>query len=417
MTAGTLLLLYGLWSFGAAFRTLASEGFGYSLLFVLGLSLICLWLGLKSLAKGQLRVHLVPEGIALSLFGRTIQTYPAEDMKLACFVDKGSYQESNVFLCVSCHDLQELALLRRQTLEKNPYTRTNIPYRQRKGDWQRTFAREYLRSRTGILPWSIPEKGIFYMVTTPERKALVEKMYPELPWEDMTRLPDHYYQKPPVPAAKQEKPETAENFLQGHRHVEDLPLAAMAFVFGPCCLLLFGGIAFAEGVAGIVLCGMSIVWLFGSLFSLIPLGWKWVSLREDGIHVRLGKRETRFLPAEKIRTVYCFDYKVKGGVCRYMAVSERTPEQTAALQEAVMERRERNRECLSAYALAEGWQLCAQRRRLSRRMLLLGQWDWEFLILAHSPEREAWLKAQYSWAVWVDAAGIVNLNLFYPNLS
>lgn len=417
-TAGVFLLLYGSFILVVAIQELLELGFGYSLLFVFGIVLALLWLGLKCLAKSQVRVHLVPEGIALSLLGRTFRTYPAEELKLACFVDKGTYQESNVFLCVSCHDLESLALLRKQTLQKNPYTRTNIPFRQRKSDWQRTFAREFLRQQTRILPWAIPQKGVFYMVATPERKALIVQMYPHLPWEDLTRLPEHYYQKPQeANGMKPKVPETPENFLQCHRHVEDFPVVAMAYVFVPCCFLLFFAIAFLEGMAGLVLSASSIVWLFGSLFSLIPLWSKWVSAREDGLHLRLGKRETRFLPAGEIRTIYCFDYKVKGGVCRYMAVTSLTPAEITARQEAYMARSHRKRESLSAYSLTHSWPQAAQCRYLTRRMLVFGLWDREFLILAHAPEREAWLKALYPQADWIVAGGIVNLNQFYPNLS
>ena len=399
-------------------RTLVSDGFGYALLFILGLALVCLWLGLKCFAKSQARVHLVPEGIALSLFGRTLHTYPAEELKLVCFVDKGSYQESNVFLCISCHDLETLAMLRKQTMEKNFYTRTNIPYRQRKARWQRDFAREYLRRQTSMLPWAIPGVGIFYMTTSPERQALVKQMYPQLQWEDLTKLPEHYYRPPVVPGnMKPKELETPERFLQCHRHVEDLPLAAMALVFGPCCAFLFFGIALMEGLAGMVFSGLSIVWLFGSLFSLIPLEWKWVSALQEGIRVRRGKKELRFLPAEEIRGIYCFDYKVKGGICRYMAVTELSCEELTARQEAWMNRTGRGRETLSAFRLMENWTGMAPWRYLSRRMLLWGNWDPEVLILAHSPERETWLRQRYPHAQWAETTQIVNLNLFYPNLS
>jgi len=415
---GVVLCIYGFGCLGAAVREIAVRGLEGSMFLILSMALVCLWLGMMCFVKTQTRVHLVPEGIAMSVFGHTFRTYPAEELKLACFVDKGTYQESNVFLCVSCHDLNGLAQLREQALRKNPYTRTNIPYRQRANNWRQTFAREYLRSRSGMLPWALPRKGIFYMVTSPERKALVEQMFPGLPWEDLTRLPEHYYHKPTLPDnLKAREPETPENFLRSHRHVEDLPLVSMVLVFGPSCVFLFGGIAFLEGTAGIVLSVVSMVWLFGSLFSLIPLEWKWVSAREDGIHVRWGKREVRFLPEAEIRTVYCFDYKVKGGVCRYMAVTKLTPEEVADRQSAYMRRSGRRRECLDAYSLAKNWPLCAQRHYLSRRMLLFGQWDRELLILAHAPQREEWLKSRYPNVEWVDAAGIVNLNLFYPNLS
>ena len=417
-TAGVFLLLYGFFLMDAAIRELLELGFGYSLLFISGIALALLFLGLKCLVKSQVRVHLVPEGIALSVFGRTFRTYPAEELRLACFVDKGTYQESNVFLCVSCHDIEALALLRKQTLQKNFYTRTNIPFRQRKNDWQRTFAREFLRQQTRILPWAIPEKGVFYMVATQERKALIEQMYPQLPWEDLTRLPEHYYQAPPVPnGMKPGVPETPDHFLQCHRHVEDLPMAAMAYIFGPCCFLLFLGIGFLEGTAGLVISALSVAWLFGSLLSLIPLSSKWVSAREDGLHLQLGKWETRFLPAGEIRTIYCFDYKVKGGVCRYMAVTSLTPEKITAQQEAHMARSRRKRESLSAYSLTQSWPQAAQCRYLTRRMLLFGLLDQEVFILAHAPEREAWLKDLYPQADWIDAGGIVNLNQFYPNLS
>ena len=415
---GASLWLYGFGCLGAAVREIADYDLDFIMLLILGSALVCVWLGLKCFVKSQVRVHLVPEGIALSLFGNTFRMYPADGLKLACFVDKGTYQDSAVFLCVSCYDLEELARLRQQVLRKNPYTRTNIPYRQRVSNWQRSFAREYLRSRTSMFPWVLPRKGIFYMATSPERKALLEQMYPDLCWEDLTKLPSHYYRKPPIPDnMKSREPETPERFLRCHPHVDEPPLVFLAFVFAPCCLFLFGAIAVQEGAASIVLSAMSMLWLFGSLFFLMPLEWQWISAQEDGIHVHLRNREVRFLPETEIRTVYCYDYKVRGGVCRYMAVTNLTPNEVIARQTAYMHRNGRRQECLCAYALAKNWPLSAQRRYLYRRMLLFGQWDPELLILGHAPEREEWLRVRYPNAEWVDAAGIVNLNLLYPNLS
>lgn len=416
--AGVLLLLYSFSILGSAVGELLAYGFEYSLVFIAGFAFVLLWLGLKCLAKSQIRVHLVPEGIALSLLGKTFRTYPVKDMKLACFVDKGTYQESNVFLCVCPHDQEALALLWQQSCRKNPITRHDIPFLQRKNDWQRSFARSFLRKKTSILPWVIPEKGIFYMVSTQERRELVEQMYPQLPWSDLTQLPEQYYQKPQEPnGMKPRPPETPERLLQGHRYVADFPIAAMILVFGPCCLLLISGIFFLEDTAGAVLSGLSILWLFSSLFSVIPLSNRWVSVREDGLHLYLGKREIRFLPETEIRTIYCFDYKVKGGVCRYMAVTKLAPEKITAQQEAYMTYSRRKRECLSAYSLSRSWPYVTQCRYLARRILMFGLWDREFLILAHEPEREEWLKDRYPQADWIDIGEVINLNQFYPHLS
>ena len=100
-----------------------------------------------------------------------------------------------------------------------------------------------------------------------------------------------------------------------------------------------------------------------------------------------------------------------------MAVTSLTPEKITAQQEAHMARSRRKRESLSAYSLTQSWPQAAQCRYLTRRMLLFGLLDQEVFILAHAPEREAWLKDLYPQADWIDAGGIVNLNQFYPNLS
>lgn len=418
VATGILLSFYGVLILFLGIRDMITYNFRYSFILIAGFAFILLWLGLKCLVKSQVRVHLVPEGIALSLFGKTFRTYPAQELKLCCFVDKGTYQESNVFLCVSCHSLETLALLWEQTCRKNPVTRHDLPFLKRKSDWQQSFARSFLRKHSSLFPWTIPEKGIFYMVTTRERESLIAQMYPQLPREDLTRLPEHYYQAPPVPnGMKPGVPETPDHFLQCQRHAEDLPIVAMAYIFGPCCFLLFLGIGFLEGTAGMVISALSVAWLFGSLLSLIPLSSKWVSAREDGLHLQLGKWETKFLPAGEIRTIYCFDYKVKGGVCRYMAVTSLAPEEIIEREEAYMTRSHRKQECLSAYSLTQSWPQAAQCRYLARRMLLFGLCDREFFILAHEPERETWLKDLYPQADWIDAGGIVNLNQFYPNLS
>jgi len=418
VATGILLSFYGVLILFLGIRDMITYNFRYSFILIAGFAFILLWLGLKCLVKSQVRVHLVSEGIALSLFGKTFRTYPAQELKLCCFVDKGTYQESNVFLCVSCHSLETLALLWEQSCRKNPVTRHDLPFLKRKSDWQQSFARSFLRKHSSLFPWTIPEKGIFYMVTTRERESLIAQMYPQLPREDLTRLPEHYYLKPPEPnGMKPRVPETPEHFLQCQRHAEDLPIVAMAFVFCPSCFLLFFAIGFLDGTAGLLLSALSVAWLFGSLFSLIPLWNKWVSIQEDGLHLQFGKREIRHLPVSEIRTIYCFDYKVKNGVCRYMAVSSLAPEEIIEREEAYMARSHRKQECLSAYTLADSWPHAAQCRYLARRMLLFGLYDREFFILAHEPEREAWLKSRYPHVSWIETSGIANLNQFYPNLS
>ena len=83
-----------------------------------------------------------------------------------------------------------------------------------------------------------------------------------------------------------------------------------------------------------------------------------------------------------------------------------------ARQESYMNRNARGRELLSAHSLSKSWAMDAQRRYLSRRMVLYGLWDRELLMIAHSPEREEWLKKRYPQANWVDAGEIVEPNLF-----
>ena len=410
---GIAVLLIGCACLGALISEAVYSGFDFFMLPVMAFAALCLWLGLKCLAKSQIRVHLVPEGIALSLLGYTFRAYPAEDLKLACLVDKGPYRETYMFLCISCYDLQELALLRQQRLQKNPYTRTNLPFRQRKGGWQRTFAGEYLRSRIGILPWDIPRKEMFCILASPEPTALVEQMFPDLLWEDLKRPSNHADRKPPVPdIMKSQEPETPEKFLQCHRHGEMVPLLPVALVICPFVLLLFCGLFLEQETVGVVLAAASIVWLFGSLLVLAPLDWKWVSAREDGIRVRWIGGEERFLSQADIRTVCCFSCNGKWGVSRYMAVTKQTSGEMTARQESHMNRSKRSRELLSAYSLAKNWPLYAQRRYLSRRMLLLGYWNRELLILAYTPERETWLKECYPQAEWMDMGEIISSNLF-----
>ena len=115
----------------------------------------------------------------------------------------------------------------------------------------------------------------------------------------------------------------------------------------------------------------------------------------EGIHVRPKGREAVLIPVQSLRTLWRFRMNAKGGPIRYLAVSARTVEELARMEETDMEKTRRGREELEAFRLCDSWQAIAAHRQIRRRMLWWGYGDRELLLIAHTGNREQWLRERY----------------------
>jgi len=342
------------------------------------------------------KVHLVPEGVALSVFGRTFRTYPVEKIQTIYVMERFSIEERNyVFLCISCESRETLAARRERQMKRNPYMRSNIPFRKRKGDWQRTFALEYLRKRACGLPWPILDKNLLFMEYTHERSAFLKQMYPHVPYE-MEVKALNYHKAAPI--LKNPPPD-----LRCHAVGETPPVIGLLLVLVPSVLLLFLPMTMAVSADFSIL---SCVWLFGMLLLLaLFLDGQRIRFLPEGISAHVFGLEVCRLPAEQIKTIVCFDYRIKAYSCRYLSASSLTLPEIREREEKRMSRTKEGRERLSACRLMDDWDSVAVERYFCRRLMLYGYMDWEQLLIAHSAEREQLCRELYPQALWYAVEG------------
>lgn len=386
---GTWLTLYG----GICIYSLKDTG---SHLFQLTTAVMALYFGLRSLAKGFIKMHLVPEGIALSLFGRTFRTYPIEQIQVALILNKQStLPEEAMLMCLGCCSWEELAGLRENQLRKNPYMRSNIPYQKRRADWQKSFALAYLRKKISDMPWAIPGEGIFYMEYSRERRCLLQHMYPDLLLERMVSVD---WQAKPVPMMKKTPAD-----LRCHACFENLGMLLFLIPILPAVLMPVLPVILGLEENLILLWRiLSMIWMFGALLALTPLDRERVALLPEGIRTQLFGMQTRFWTQERIKVICCIDYRTRSGTCRYLSVSALPLEQMQQQEERQASRTRTARSRLEADRLVPDWNNIAVMRYLCRRLALFGYWDTKQLLIAYSPEREQMLKTLYPHAQWFE---------------
>lgn len=357
-----------------------------------------LWPAACCFVKGLAKIHFVPEGIAISLFGRTFRTYPIEQIKMILVLEKDSInQEKPTLLCVSCVSQEELAKRREGQLRRNPYMRSNVPFRKRTGNWEKTFAMEYLRKKISIAPWSIPGRELLYMEYTWERNAFLKQMYPDIPYEQIVRKQIY---SPVKPILKNPPPD-----LRCHTVGEAPPLCIFLISIVPSWLFLMVPIVFGLSERVLFPSLLALIWLFGSLLAMLPMDWQRISFLPEGILLRLFGVKMRLLPAEQIRTIACFDFGARSAACRYLSATYLTIQQIRELEEKRMSRSKKGREILEADRLTDGWDTIVIERYFNRRMTFWGYMDWEQLLIAHSEEREQLCRELYPQAVWYAVKG------------
>lgn len=140
---------------------------------------------LVQLAEYFARLHLVPQGIAITLLDKNIALFPAEKIGLLCGALHFVKYDTIPLIGVCMYTLDDLAAIREKQLHRNPYYRGNIPYRKRRSDWREKFAQEYLRRRCNHYG-SDPRKDILWLEWDPSRLTLLQQMYPHAAWLDTT---------------------------------------------------------------------------------------------------------------------------------------------------------------------------------------------------------------------------------------
>lgn len=128
------------------------------------------------------KLHFVPEGIAITLFGRTLRQYPRERvLQLAGFASRKKRAVSK-WIAVSSLSLDELAELMHRRMPRLLRDSRTLP------GWRENMARNYLcrYAESLVRQMGFPRKDLLLIEWSPERLELLLDMYPGTPWTDLT---------------------------------------------------------------------------------------------------------------------------------------------------------------------------------------------------------------------------------------
>ena len=348
-----------------------------------------------------MRLHLGPEGVAVSVFGRTVRRYPTDALALICRYDWRTTDGMVYrYLCICAVDIPGLAAMREKKLRRSKFYRDGVDRRKARGDWELSFAMEQLRRMTRMSRFLPARKWVLCLEDEPVTVEFLKRFYPEIPWLNQRKE----YARSPYSLSssirRKLNEETPEDFLRSRPDVtEVIGVQPLMVTLVPMLVLELVGIflLYVSEWLGIAVMAVALILLFGSLIVLEQRvgGKERLSLMIEGIHVRPKGRAAVLIPARSLKTLWRFQMNAKGGPICYLAVSARTEEELARMEETDMEKTRRGREELEAFRLCEGWQNIAACRQIRRRMLLRLYGDRELLLIAHTEKREQWLRARY----------------------
>ena len=142
--------------------------------------LMVVFLTLPEVADLFAVLHIVPEGIAITLFGKTARRFPAEQIRFLTAISGNASSNHTDKIAVCDQTLEELTALGYKTTPKV----MRIP----KPRWSGEFAESYLYHRSMTIPGELNfMRKILWLDWSPERLAILQEMYPEALWLDCTR--------------------------------------------------------------------------------------------------------------------------------------------------------------------------------------------------------------------------------------
>ena len=347
----------------------------------------------------SLRLHLVPEGAAVSLFGRTLARYPAERLTVIRW-DKDQMNGPRLDrLVLSALSLEELAARRERKLRASALSRDGVAYQKRRGDWQRSFALEQIQRMTRLGQLFPVGRRVLWLQDSRETMALLQMAYPGAAWHDLRRGPVKslgLYREKPKP-----RPETPQRFQRAHQDVMDGAgsiLMVLIFLVPSLVFVVLGAVFLGEWEAlSIIGSALALVWLFGSLIymGMFMMGHDWLSAEDAGLRIRKKGGKERLIPADDLKTAWRIRLISKGGPLTYLVICTHTRQELVQMEEERMSKTRRGREELSALGLLESWPELAVRRLLLLRMTLLGYDDPLFLLVGSTDDREKWITERY----------------------
>lgn len=392
---GLLMAAGGLWIlllFPGSFEGESPWGFflilWFPLLCVAGMVLF----GLKMALEALLMVHFVPEGIAVTVFGKHLRLYPSESFALCCRSRSSSFH----WIAVSDLDLEQLARRREQKLRKSWLYKSSVDYKMRRPGWKIAFARDQLRAEARKAMINPFGSAFFWMEFTPERRGFLRAMYPQLPWLTTEEDPN------PPPVLWKDK----------HDYVFCRGLCNSGGKVGLAFLCLLFTVPFwvvalvmPKGPGSdfplVLMACLGMTALFGILWQLGKGDYDEFWVYPDQLRITRGNKTLEAIPAEAVRTIFRGSCYRKGGREGHLAVSRLTESELALKIEEKCRSREARlllracRQLPDSDRLLIAWYAS---RWMSAGVFRV-PWAQNF---AQNQRREEVLRERYPNAVWVD---------------
>lgn len=128
------------------------------------------------------RLHLVPEGIAITLFGKPLRQFPRENIRFLGGVCYRRKSREYKWICVCDRSMEELA--------EEQERKTSKMFRDARtlAGWTEDMAGKYLIRYVASLrrQFGFPRKDILLIEWSPERLDMLMEMYPGVPWCDLS---------------------------------------------------------------------------------------------------------------------------------------------------------------------------------------------------------------------------------------
>lgn len=290
-------------------------------------------------------------------------------------------------VCLCSLGIEELAELRESQLKKGALTRNELVFRKRVAEWQKIFAREYLRKECKRGVRLFRPQGIAVVAGSLETVSLLKYYYPHCPWEALENesVPQRYDEGGEEDTFPRGVQQESAVLIFGLFLMMLLPLVVLFWLFVPEV-------------------GWFVAALFGAvlilLYVLMRREREVVRLTSDGI--RIEGKENYLIPASSVKTIGKVATLVKTCVRYTLVVSEHTVSELRKEQEQRLHRTKSGREKMEAFSCLPNWKECCALRYLARKVALQDYFAKDLLVVAYSPRWEKRLREMYPEAQWIE---------------
>ena len=401
-----LAFAVGLWLLGLFPAMIWEDGWLAALLpglLILPIGVLLLIVGVSSLIQAAGYLELAPEEVRVRLFGRKIFSIPAEKLAglyIVCTPVRYGYGWQ---IGLSDHSIPELTQLQEQRLAKGIFTRNELPFMKRNGDWQRKFAEDYLLRSAKMQQLFLrlqknerhllPPKDILWLDWSEDLLALLRYMYPNVPvetvpYKEAQRNRNNRKDKDPTRFCREY--ETGKSAAPRWALVTILavfclwPLAVLPddpenwlFALGYCVLM--------SAMMGPVLLKS---WQDSDIFTLT----------QEGIFIERGKRK-EFFPASGIYAILSRPKEYGRGDIR-ICLADR---QTCVEQQILwLQKRKNRRLWLQAIRQLPDWEHWLMVGYCTRSRWNLGKKLAPAQRILYTPQREQMLRQLFPDALWLE---------------